>query len=182
MTLRPTPWRGALLLFAAQELRAHGYDSAAASFDARTLAWLERRPRDELLASMNERYQFVAALMGAGRLEEAKEILGGLLEEFAPPHPNSLAALNHLAVIAARTGDRSEALRISRLEPVASNVVVRAQIAAELGELELAVDVLRDGFSNGVLGVQVLRNLHKNGRYRRLWDYPPFQELMRPKG
>jgi len=178
MTLQPTPWRGGMFLYAADELRAHGHESDAAEFNARALAWLERRSSDGPLNPFNESYQFVTALMSAGRLEEAKEILEGLLED----SPANTVPLVHLAVIAARLGDRSEALRISRLEAVATSPYGPSQIAAELGELERAVELLRDGFSNGASGAMVLGRLHKEDYHRRLWDYPPFQELMRPKG
>jgi hypothetical protein len=86
----------------------------------------------------------------------------------------------HLGVVAARMGDRSEALRISRLKAVATHPSGPAYIAAELGERERAVDLLRDAFSKGVSGLSL--NLHRDDYYRRLWDYPPFQELIRPKG
>ena len=96
-----------------------------------------------------------------------------------PPGGFSLRThtLARLAVVSARQGDRDEVLRISRLlEDEDFTFPWRASIAAALGDRERAVALLREwltccgGYSN----------LHKS--YEPLWDYPPFQECIRPKG
>ena len=55
----------------------------------------------------------------------------------------------------------------------------RALIAASLGERERAVNLLRDAFGRGAdYGIW----LHRDPDLASLRDYPPFQELLRPKG
>ena len=89
--------------------------------------------------------------------------------------------------MAARQGDREEASRISRLldEGVPSlnlfpseSAYERAQIAAALGERERAMRLLRE--SGDLLTFPNL--LHTDPNLEPLWDYPAFQELLRPKG
>jgi len=55
----------------------------------------------------------------------------------------------------------------------------QARIASLLGEKERAVGLLREAFSQGLTyGVY----LHREIDLEPLWDYPPFKELLRPKG
>jgi hypothetical protein len=55
----------------------------------------------------------------------------------------------------------------------------RACIAALLGEKERAVALLKEAFSQGRrYGV----SLHRDIDLEPLWDYPPFKDLLRPKG
>ncbi len=55
----------------------------------------------------------------------------------------------------------------------------RARIAAVLGEQERAVNLLRDAFTRGTnYGI----GLHRDPELASLRNYPPFQELLRPKG
>ena len=55
----------------------------------------------------------------------------------------------------------------------------RAMLAAALGERERALNLLRDAFSEGVpYGLW----LHSEPAFASLRDYPPFQELLQPKG
>ena len=87
--------------------------------------------------------------------------------------------LSRLAVVSARQGDREEALRISQLlEDEDFTFGWRASIAAVLGDRERAVALLREQLT--CCGRYY--NLHKIYEYEPLWDYPPFQELIRPKG
>ena len=57
-------------------------------------------------------------------------------------------------------------------------------IAALLGEKELAVRLLQEALSQGVLyQLQLgLYYIHPNMDLEPLYDYPPFQELIKPKG
>ena len=55
----------------------------------------------------------------------------------------------------------------------------RAAIAAHLGEKDRAVDLLAEAFSQGwsySIGIHAYFDLEP------IWDYPPFQELIEPKG
>ena len=52
----------------------------------------------------------------------------------------------------------------------------RAQIAVALGERERAMELLRQ--SDRWPHV----SWHEDPHFEPLWDYPPFKELLRPKG
>jgi len=55
----------------------------------------------------------------------------------------------------------------------------RACIASLLGEKEQAVALLKEAFSQGCgYGVHLRQAID----LEPLWDYPPFKELLRPKG
>ena len=54
----------------------------------------------------------------------------------------------------------------------------RACIAALLGEKEEAMNLLREALAQGVSYTR----LHPDMDLEPLWDYPPFQELIKPKG
>jgi uncharacterized protein YoaH (UPF0181 family) len=55
----------------------------------------------------------------------------------------------------------------------------RAAIAAHLGEKERAAELLSEAFSKGY---PYHVRLHSQLELEPIWDYPPFQELIRPKG
>ena len=123
-----------------------------------------------------------------GRLDEAKVVLEGLLEDY----PENILYLAQLGVVVARRGDREEASRISRLLEEADRPLMgplnasqtsayqRAGIAAALGERERAMQLLRR--SGPWLFVPGSRRGHMDPRLEPLWDYPPFKELVLPKG
>jgi len=59
------------------------------------------------------------------------------------------------------------------------HIYCRARIAAILGEQQQAVELLREAIAQGrVYGLGFHTNIDLEG----LRDYPPFIELMRPKG
>ena len=91
-----------------------------------------------------------------------------------------------LGVIAARTGNHEEARRIFDELPdpglpqsASDRSFWRAAIAAHLGEKDRAVDLLSEAFSQGM---PYYIYLHSHPAFEPLWDYPPFQELIEPKG
>jgi hypothetical protein len=55
----------------------------------------------------------------------------------------------------------------------------QACIASLLGEKERAVALLKEAFSQGL---EYSVNIHRDIALEPLWDYPPFKELLRPKG
>ncbi len=98
-------------------------------------------------------------------------------------------ALGSLGVMLAVNGDREGALEMSRrlgqLDPGTFPLLIlrgepsrrRAYIALHLGDRQRAVELLERAFAEG---------LHFDADYhvefQSLWGYPPFEELMRPKG
>ena len=160
----------------ARELRAHGYEGAATEMMHRAIEWYEGRSPEQQ-RGLGER-TLAALVLGVGRLDEAQVLLQGLLEDDRPQFRAGYLA--KLGVVAARQGDQEEAYRISRLleeeGQVPSDVAYgRAQIAVALGERERAMELLRQVGSG-------LGGLHADPLLEPLWDYPPFKELLRPKG
>jgi tetratricopeptide (TPR) repeat protein len=123
-----------------------------------------------------------------------------LYKELAEEYPENTEYLAGLGRLAARRGDREDALRISEelrsverphLDPI--HALERARIAALLGNREEAMTLLQQAIDQGVncdrrhpmvgdrlLGHQV--HPHRDIDFESLRDYPPFQEFLRPKG
>lgn len=109
-----------------------------------------------------------------------RAVFDGLMKE----DPQNLAYLRMLGALAARRGEREEASRISRqLEEMKRPYLWgrptyhRACIASLLGEKETAVRLLQQAISQGqVYGILDDMDLDP------LRDYPPFKELIKPKG
>jgi hypothetical protein len=96
-----------------------------------------------------------------------------------------LGYLAYCGSLAARRGDKEETLRISKqLEDMkkpylfGKDAYNRACIASLLGEKEIAVRLLQEAISQGYY----FDNLYIHVDLEPLRDYPPFKELMKPKG
>ncbi len=123
----------------------------------------------------------VLVLYEAERWEEAQDIYEALHKKY----PDRIQYLGRLGVIAARRGDKEEALEISSLlenidRPYifGSHTYWRARIAAILGERENAVKLFREALAQG----ETYPHLHPVIDFEPLQDYPPFKELIKPKG
>jgi tetratricopeptide (TPR) repeat protein len=172
---------GALMRNIAAELRAHGNPEAARQVLARALAWTESRPADEA-STPGFRRNLGWILMGLERWSEAQEIFRDLIQEV----PDNLVHLGTLGILVARGGDIEEARRIEQeLQEMdtpyskGSNTYQRAVIAAHLGELDRAVQLLRQAHSQGVWFEPWF---HSNQAFEPLRGHPGFEEFMRPKG
>ncbi len=190
-TMRSLPsrefWGRFLPTEVAEELRAHGHRDAARGLIDESIAWFRSRPLD----TDESRAELAELLYQAERWGDAQR----LYEELAAEYPETTASrrcctaapyLAALGKLAARRGDREEALRIS--ERLASlrypsretlfHTLERARIAALLGDR--------------VEATTLIQAFDKESWYRSWWqhdidfeslhDYPPFQELLRPKG
>ncbi len=180
MPVLRTPGFGALtpagvLTVTALALRAHGHEEQATALLDRAVAWYQARP-GEWRGSLAQTFR------SAGQWEEARE----LYRELAERSPAAYGNRGVLGIIAARLSEREEALRIDeylagidRPYTFGGPTLWRARIAAVLGEQERAVNLLRDAFTRGTnYGIW----LHRDPELASLRDYPPFQELLRPKG
>ena len=191
-------WRASTAI---SELKAHGHSAAADVIARRMLPYLlERAP--ELEATEEGQVSLGIFLYVAGELETSRRIFERLAAEYWGSEPISEAAfgkwiegvaadpasyrpavnaLGALGAIAARLGDRQEARRISRrLGALASTgwrIKWRASIAAYLGERERAIELVRETMEK-----YSLPWVHSEAAFEPLWDYPPFQELLRAKG
>ncbi|MGB7295867.1 MAG: protein kinase [Candidatus Aminicenantales bacterium] len=172
---------GGVMREAARELYAHGHKDASREFAAMAIEWAEGRPEAERKTEGRQGF-YANALYFAGRFDEAGKIYGSLAAE----HPENIDYQGYLGTLAARRGEREEALRISeelgKLERpflLGENLWWQARIASLLGEKERAVALLREAFSQGLeYGIYLRQEID----LEPLWDYPPFKELLRPKG
>jgi hypothetical protein len=181
--LPTNPWTSSadVLEVAALELRAHGHSAAARATAERALRWYRARPEQERRTEPH-RFALARSLYLAGRWDEAR----AAFERLAATRPDNPAYLGYLGVLAARRGDRREAERISTLlaglrTPYLRGVHTnwRARIAAVLGERERATALVADALQQGqVYGPE----LHSVPDFETLRDFPPYRELMRPKG
>jgi len=203
-----------LMLLASLELRTHGNREAALKMAFRAVDWLRSRPAAEQAA---DRYRpaMAAALYAAERWDEARALYQQLAKEHPLADGSSQARDNRanrkipeflrlgtsveylgtLGTLAARRGDRTEAQRISNeLARIdyrymhGAHTFRRSCIAAQLGEKELAVDLLRQaamqGCGGSIGGIPQIPALvfHANMDLEPLHGYPPYEELLKPKG
>ena len=187
-------WRAHAAILLIRELRVHGQASTAIEVAESAIVWHATRPDEEesppgqlgggaAPRGMESGDFFHARLLyAAERWDESRRIF----ERLAAERSDFAFYQGYLGALAARRGNRDEQMRISRWlaaldEPylLGSNTLWRASIAALLGERERAVELLRTAFDEGLTyGLW----LHTDPDLQHLWDYPPFQELVRPKG
>jgi uncharacterized Zn finger protein len=141
----------------------------------RAVAWLRGRPHDD---ARRTRRLLAQGLGVAERWDEAAPIH----ETLARETPDDLDCVGTLGILAAHRGERAQALRVSeklrRLERpylMGENTLMRARIAAGLGEKDQAVELLRTAFAEGVYHDIVP---HRDMELTPLRGYPPFEELI----
>jgi serine/threonine-protein kinase len=168
---------GAYLGAVAVFLRSHGHRDASRALFDETIEWFRSLPQDsEAVRAVLARW-----LYEAGRWDEAQHVYAALAEE----HPGNTGYLAALGRVAARRGDTATAITVSEqlraVELRGQHTLDPGRIAALLGDLELATALLEQAIEQTPLwGVHYL--VHRDSDFDSLRDYPPFQELMRPKG
>ncbi|MCK5379384.1 MAG: tetratricopeptide repeat protein, partial [Acidobacteria bacterium] len=124
------------------------------------------------------------ALLCAERWDEARRAY----EQLAAEKPDEWSYQAQLGIIAARAGEREEALRISNELATVREVArwengwpayYRTRIAAVLGDREQSIALIHEAIDQGFWHFDHLR---RDMDLESLRDYPPFQELIRPKG
>ena len=165
------------------ELEAHGHTEEALKTLARAFEWYEALAPDDLAESA---WGLLWAFFGAGRTEDAAALVDRVGFDALISSP--AASLAILGMLAARRGDRDRALAlIDELATIGHSPYQhhnapagwRAAIAALLGERERAVEWLREHFAQGA---RFTTWWHRNPNLESLRGYPPYEELMRPKG
>jgi serine/threonine protein kinase/tetratricopeptide (TPR) repeat protein len=175
---------GYVMAKVALELRAHGHRPESEALARRSAEWYGRQFGGVQIGNResNEMLFHSWALRAAGRWDEARTLLHELENREIRP----MTVAGSLGVIAARVGDHDEARRIFDDFPLTdspsaprSRSYWRACIASYLGEKDRAVELLKEAYAGG-RGYNV--DDHIDIDLEPLWDYPPFQELIKPKG
>jgi tetratricopeptide (TPR) repeat protein/predicted Ser/Thr protein kinase len=166
-----------VMLAAASELRAHGHFEDSARVAQKAVQWCKTQPSETILAS-----DLVSALVLAGRAEEARAVATRRLAD----NPTDWKAIAQAGAVAARLGDRDEALRLAARLTEAVPLCIpgeascrRSAIAAQLGDRDEAMRLLRQAFAEGY---RLDFNLHRDIDLEPLWDDPEFIELLQPNG
>jgi tetratricopeptide (TPR) repeat protein len=171
---------GEVMSLAGNQLRCHGYREASLQVLDRAIQWYQGRPPEEA-KSEGQRYSLGYALYTAERLQEARALFEELLEEA----PGNEEYLGYVGTSAARIGDREKGAKVS--EQLAGlktpylfggNTFWRGCIASISGDKESAMNLLRDALAQGV----GYPRLYDDMDLENLRDYPPFRELIKPKG
>jgi serine/threonine-protein kinase len=171
---------GDIMLRAGRELRAHGFREDASRTSEQALEWFESRPEQEKASRMN-RYGRARTLYVLERWGEAKALFMGLHSDV----PGYINYFGYLGAAAAHEGEKEEALQISKeLEEdkrpylYGNPTYWRARTAAILGDKEAAVNLLRQATKEGYY----YSSIHPTEDFESLADYPPYIQLMKPKG
>ncbi len=191
---------GLVMLVAAMELRAHGHRQESVAMAVRAGDWYAAQPVDRFVALQTPnrgiewyrsrprdirkrlREEQAMALGWAGRWSDVRLMVDTLARE----DPANVDYMGWLGVLAARSGNAAEARRVAdRLRTLGrpytfgSDTYWRGCIAAQLGERQQAVELLQQAFTEGYW---FQTQLHRTIDLEPLWEYPPFVELLRPKG
>jgi tetratricopeptide (TPR) repeat protein len=181
---------GYVIQAAAEELRTHGDVQASIKTANRAADWYSSRIGDEAKKEEN-RAGLGDALYKAERWEEARSVFEDLAREF----PANIHYLGRLGTLAARRGDRTEALRIADwlkryVNPdICGNQTFRsACILALLGDKDGAIALLREAIAMGYGGADPPDPVGYGLIFRHSMDleslrgYPPFEDLIKPRG
>jgi DNA-binding SARP family transcriptional activator/tetratricopeptide (TPR) repeat protein len=177
------PWQFTYLFRLIMELRVHGYEDAAQQVVGLALPWFSAPSVDEESPMLHQSRG--AFLYVAKRWDESKPHY----EWLASPTTVDPDFRGRLAVLALREGDRETAIQTAEwmegfgAQPYNHHgqyTLWRARLAAHLGDHEKAVGLLRQAFREGASADPGV--LHIDPDLEPLWDYEPFQELLRPKG
>jgi len=167
---------GTVMRYAAEELRAHGHEEAAMEIANRAVEWYQSH-----LTPTRYRSALARALYLAKRWDEAHPFF----EKLADENPDNINYKGYLGTLAARRGNREKALEIfNELQQMDRPYLYGdhnywcACISSLLGKHQQAVVLLKEAFAQGFSSPI---NLHRDMDLEPLRDYPPFQELVRPK-
>ncbi len=166
---------------AAVELRAHGYPEAGLAASEREIDWYLSRPSEET-STPRGRAALAEAYYVGERWEEARSLYEALAEE----SPSNIHHRGYLGVLAARRGDRTEAMRIAaELKGMADRydfgreAYWQACIASQLGDMERAMVLLREAYAQGK-AYDLLP--HVDPDLDPMRDFQPFKDFLEPKG
>ena len=178
-------WAGTRAWVAGQELIAHGKERQGREMLEGTLPFYARLRATQGYSSKEE----VNVLEWTDHLEKAKPLALAALPRVRSA-VDSVDFLSALGRIAARQGNRAEAMRYAELLAATRGVAphnarsapfARATIAARLGDFEAAVRLLEEARDKGEQDAKSW-NVHRWPDFAALRDYPPFQRFLKPRG
>ena len=168
---------GIVMREASAELRVQGFREEALEIVSMAVDWYKQH-----MGEADYRYSLARSLYHAERWQESRS----LFEELSAEEPDNIDFKGYLGTLAARRGDEEEAQKISeefkhidRPYLFGSHTYWRACISALLGDKQQAVKLLTEAFSQGKSYDTYLLN---DMDLEPLRDYPPFKELIEPKG
>lgn len=174
---------------ASLELSARGDHVAARSLAERALASYRQaleawQSQESAELTVDQELGMVEFLWRAGLEDEAVKLGKRLLESA----PENLAVITWNGILAARRGDRVEAEKAAEeitgagktVNERANHTFNRACIAAQLGDTDRALDLLRQTVALGPF--DFWNQMRVDPDLEPLRDHPAFQELLRPKG
>jgi TolB-like protein/tetratricopeptide (TPR) repeat protein len=173
---------------ASLHLRFRGDLTAARSLSERAVTWYVRtfdewRARENAEASVEQEFRLVGFLGRAGRETEALELCRRLSER----DPDDIEMIAASGILAVRCGDRESAEEADALLAAAGGshrerynaAYNRSCIAAQLGDIDRALDLVREAVAVGFPDWELIR---LDPDLEPLRDNPTFQEIVRPKG
>jgi tetratricopeptide (TPR) repeat protein len=170
-----------IMRVAALELRAHGHKEESLAVAQRAMDWYRALPPEES-AARGVRFALGITYVVGEHWDRALPLFEALVAE----NPDEVDHQGVLGVLAARRDDREEALRRSESLVGLANPYDhgreqywQACIAAQLGDIERAMILLRESYARG-RPFDV--GLHIDPWLEPLHEYPPFQEFLAPKG
>jgi tetratricopeptide (TPR) repeat protein len=122
---------------------------------------------------------YLFALRAAERWDEYAKLAARCVEEL-PDHRELPYFRCCVGMAAAHRGNRETAKTIARQLESEGQLTLAGYVIAHLGERERAVELLRRGLAEASNTYQQLRQWDLD--LQPLWGYPPFEELLRPKG
>ena len=103
-----------------------------------------------------------------------------MYETLATEYPDNILYQTFIGCVAAIEGDTTKAMEIYNwVDNHNGSASSKARIASWLGKQELAVNLLREYFA---LGAIYTEKFHRIIDWEPLHDYPPYQDLIKPKG
>jgi serine/threonine protein kinase/tetratricopeptide (TPR) repeat protein len=165
---------GDVMITGSRELHAHGNKAEALQVAEQAMRWYKDYD-PENKSGLAEAYYL------AGHWSESYS----LYRELAAENPDEITYKGALGALAAREGNKEEARRIAgelknidRKYLFGWHTYVRARIHAHLGEHAEVVKLIQESFDQGNgFGIYI----HRDIDLEPLRDYPPFQELLKPK-
>ncbi|MCL7983362.1 MAG: hypothetical protein M8862_12615 [marine benthic group bacterium] len=180
------------------ELAAHGHPAEGARILDQAVRWYEERALDS--GSAADRWRLARALYASERWEEAAEQFATLApadlatDSLLFRHNLDVSLLGYRATLAARLGDEKMSSEIDAELAALDRPLLwghadywRSAIAAVRGDLEGAVRLLSSAMHKGLFtmqwGVEYPKwDYHVDPDFRELLEYPPFADLVEPRG